>query len=188
MHKYVLIILFFLICFSNTYAQDKDTALKYKTQVLDGYFILLRDSIAKTDEDVTLPILQFTTFYVAAIDNNILESLKVNNLPSNDSITLISGGTNYAIADSKENTEYINWLIANKYFEQADKGTPLFDNMQIPSLLVRNEKRFISVYKGKCRVVGPFYPYNKINIKNQKLYMYLPVKENYTEYLYSLLF
>lgn len=180
-------LLFFLtVFFFGSNAQTTRGVNKYKPKIFDGYFILVRDSIPKTDSDVTLATLDFNIFYVSSIDNGMLECLKQINRPKKDSVVFISGASS-DIASLQEHKEYVNWLINNDYFVKEDKGYPLFDTGKMPVYLLNSKSRFISVYKGKCTVVGPFNPNNKLQLENQILYMYLPIDNN-TEYLYSIVF
>lgn len=168
-------------------AQITSEEKKYEPKTFEGYFILVRDSIPKTDSDVTSPTLSFNTFYVKSIDNNMLECLQQINRPKHDSVVFISGAHSN-IASPQEHKEYVNWLIKNDYFIKADKGYPLFDIKKMPKDLLNSKRRFVAVYKGKCIVVGPFYPNNKLQLENQNLYMYLPIDGNATQYLYSIVF
>lgn len=177
--KFFIAFLISFVCYCNGKAQTTENATQYQPKILEGYFVLVRDSIPKTDSDVKISVYSFDLFFLASITDKNIECLQKTNYPSKDSIIFVSGDDSY-IADSQEHKHYINWLIKNNYFEKADHGVyPSFDYKKIPSYLVNNKKqRFISVYKGKCTVVGPFYPYNKLQLEDQKLFMCLPVESN----------
>ena len=147
--------------------QIKDSTNKYEPKILEGYFILLRDSIPTTPTDLTLPNLNFDIFYVNTIDDILLQHLRQLNRPKYDSIIFVSSCGSSDISGAQEYKDYINWLIQNKYFEKADKGFSIFDISRMPTFLVNSKRRFASVYEGKCIVVGPFYPNTKLDLKYQ---------------------
>ena len=170
------------------FAQKADSLEKLTPKVLTGYFILVRDSIVEVNKDVTVPKTDFKVFYLEKIEGVNIENLQQINRPAYDTIVVVSGGISYAIANSHEHKMYINWLIKNKYFEKADKGINLYDIKKIPSYLLNSKKRFASIYKGSVTVVGSFYPYSKLNLKSQKLFMSIPIESNKTEYSCSIIF
>ncbi len=186
--KNILLVILFTICLSHLFAQKADSLQKFNPKLLTGYFILLRDSIIEANKDVTIPTMDFKVFFLETIESINIENLRLINRPTYDTIVIVSGGVSYAIASSQEHKAYINWLIKNKYFEKADKGESIFDVKKIPSCLVKSKKRFASIFKGSVTVVGPFYPYNKLNLQSQKLFMYVPLESNKTDYNYSIIF
>lgn len=186
--KIILLVILFAICLSHLFAQKADSLQKLNPKLLTGYFILLRDSIKEVSKDVSIPTLDFNVFFLEKIESINIENLRLINRPTYDSITIVSGGTSYAIASSQDHKDYINWLIKNKYFEKADKGENIYDLKKIPTCLVKSKKRFASIFKGSITVLGSFYPYNKLNLQSQKLFMYIPIESNKTEYIYSIVF
>jgi hypothetical protein len=183
-------ILLFIFCTSTVVSnsQIKDSAFKFQTKTIDGYFILVRDSIQKVDRDVTPNLMNFTTYFLTDINSENFECLKSFNQPSTDSLVFVSGGISYDIKNSSEHKAYINWLIEKKYFEKAAKGIVLYDGSRIPKYLINSKSRFVSVYQGCFKVIGPFFPFNKVLLHNQKLYMALPIESNQSKYLYSIVF
>ncbi len=164
-----------------------DTSQIFQKKTLSGYFLCFRDSIKQTDLDVSAARQEFLIFYFEKFNDTLLNSLKFIDLSTKSGYKLISGGIEYSIANPKEHKEYINYLLKEDLFTKADTFR-LFDFHLIDPNLLSNKKKFVSIFKGKVIVLGPFLPNSKLNIMKQDLYMYLPLKENEMQYVCSILF
>ena len=129
----------------------------------------------------------FTIFFFNKLDDSVLLSLKTMKL-SKTGFTVISGGINYLIAESKLHKQYIHYLIDNNLFNKAHDYN-IFNFSKVDEDLIASNKSLISIFKGKLTVVGPFLPnIRSFDLPKLKLYMYLPFESNKMEYLFTLLY
>ena len=186
----ILISLSCLIIALNSFGQDADSITIFKKKIIEGYFVCIRDSIQKTDYDVTSSHYDFRIFYFINMNDSLIETLNKIKL-SKSGYTLISGGISYDIGESKLHKQYINYLISNDLFSKAHDYRA-FDLGKVDRWLIDSDNPLVVIFKGKLTVVGPFLPNLKlidlIEPAKQDLYMYLPDSNNSMTYICTLLY
>ncbi len=139
-----LIILFYLFV-TRSFSQI-DSATIFKQKTLEGYFVCYRDTIEKTPPDMVLPRYDFTIFFFNKLDDSVLLSLKTMKL-SKTGFTVISGGYNYLIAESKPYKQYLQYLKTNDLDNKA-YHYGIFNFSKVDEDLIASNKSLISIFKG----------------------------------------
>jgi len=185
--KFLQLLASFLI-YSNLFGQTTEWN-KLDEKIIEGYFVLLRDSIWDPSSDAVPPRMSFKIFYLKTLNENVVSCLQKLNRPSSDSLVFLSKENNAVFKYDSEQKQYDKYISDSAYLKKIENKFP-FQLNYIPDSLINGDSRFVAIFNGKLTVVGPFkawvYPYHRLNLPSQLVYMYLPLKSDKLKYLYSI--
>lgn len=175
----IIILLFFT---KLSFSQEKVFIPNHK--FLNGYFILLRDTIPNLDNDFDIGNYSFKEFFVP----DSIELLNIRNVDSliiKNRIIVLSNCISGYVYKSDIEIKYIDSLLKTRHSKREEEEYFPFSLSNIQSDLIESRLKLIFVYKGKLEVWGPIdttLPY--LNGIETKGFIYLKNPSNYLEFLF----
>ena len=180
---WLLLSFLLLLVADDTYSQCKGEE-KSKLFV-DGYFLIYRKAIGHIDEDHLPNRLNYVAFFVERLDAQILSEFR-----DLDSLSICiydlyrDPGEPYWVFDRQKDSLQKVIPQADYYDRSFHSGLFRWDSI-VPSNVINGSDRFLTVYKGRLKVTGPFPVISNVRRRNGFGFIYLKDTKNSVEYLYT---
>jgi hypothetical protein len=182
-----IFLLAFLFSGNSLVAQTSKINPSSDSCMLKGYYLLYRKIIDTIDKDHIQPRDGYKIFFVEEINGDILTDFVYLDSLRREIIDI---GDSWRSLDFTQ-TLYTDSIYKNVVLKRNTIATiPInrvfnFDGNVPPNLLKANE-RFIAVYKGQLKVLGPFKIIGQVFRREALGYLCLKDIKNEVKYLYSI--
>lgn len=171
------------ICLGNV-STGQNLKLIDKTY-LKGYFLLYRKELDFSEKDHTEPVDDYKIFFVENFDLDVIsEFILLDSL--NSKIIEVAESWDDLNLKNGENVDSIYTFFNKKDPTNSQIRYNAFDFLNdVPKSILHGENRFISVYKGILRTIGPFKTSGNVLKRDALSYSYIKDSVNEIQYLYS---
>lgn len=157
------------------------------TTVLDGFFILYRKETIQVDIDHTEPKDTYQLLFVKHLNSEMLSNFLYLDLDSETVDVADSWERLDLVTSQKEDSAFA--IFRDRNFNWYDRNaTPFLFLKDVPPHVMNGDNRFIAVYEGEMRAIGPFNVVGSIVRRDSFGYFYIKDPLDKVKYLYSIVF